>query len=288
MHGKPIHKILVPTDFSAPSFKALNYACSLGLTYGSEIVIFHVNEAPVMLTNELAVSADYSGMEKEFMARFEQLRNDLLVKYPGIRCNYRYCVGVAAAEIISMSSKEGFDLIVMGTNGATGLTEVLIGSITQKVAANSECPVLAVPSDAPANKPFRIAFATNFDDHELQSIFLLTEIVRPFDTEITIVHIGDPANLKKENENFDYFRGQVMTNISYDKIDFKIVSGRDREAELENFIVINKMDWLAIAKRKRNFFDRLTSTSLSNKMTFHANIPILIFHTTNKSGTPLF
>ncbi len=288
MESKSIHKILVPVDFSETALNALNYACSLSLVYQSELIIYHVNEAPILLTNELAVAADYSLMEKEANERLEDIQLKMIAKYPKLLCSYGYSVGISSMEILKKVETEQIDLIIMGTNGASGLSEVLIGSITQKVSAESSCPVLVIPSQTSVHNPEKIVFATNFDDHELQAIFLLTELVRPFKTEINVVHIGDSADLKNQNLKLDYFRGQVTTNITYDKLTFDLVTGSNIEEALEQFVANNNADWLAVAKRKRNFFDRLTSSSLSKKLSFHTNVPLLVFHTNPKSGTPFF
>lgn len=288
MESKSIHKILVPVDFSETAVNALDYACSLSTVYKSEVIIYHVNEAPILLTNELAIAADYSVMEKEANDRLKDIQLKMIAKYPLLLCSNSYSVGISSMEILKKIETDQIDLVVMGTNGASGISEVLIGSITQKVSAESTCPVLVIPAQTSVHNPEKIVFATNFDDHELQAIFLLSELVRPFKTEIDVVHIGDAADLKSQNLKLDYFRGQVTTNISYEKLKFDLVTGDNVEEALEKFVANNNADWLAVAKRKRNFFDRLTSTSLSKKLSFHTNVPLLVFHTNPKSGTPFF
>jgi nucleotide-binding universal stress UspA family protein len=52
--------------------------------------------------------------------------------------------GVAWDEIVRFAKTEGFDLIVMGTHGRTGIKHALLGSITEKVVRTASCPVLTV------------------------------------------------------------------------------------------------------------------------------------------------
>ena len=94
--------------------------------------------------------------------------------------------------------------------------------------------------------------------------------------------------MKSQDELLTYFRGQVTANINYDNIKFHLLKGDDVEDTIESFIVGNKIEWLAIAKRKRNFFDFVTSKSLTNKLHHHSYVPLLVFHTAVHSGTPLF
>lgn len=285
---KVLRKILVPTDFSSAASRALNYAASLSVSLNSEIVVFHVIDVPVVSTNDMAFPVNYSELEQNAVNLLEKTKTEIIAKYGNLKISTVFTIGIATQEILQKSLKEGFDLVVMGTQGKSGMLEVVFGSVTKNIIGNCPCPVLVVPDHAPNNQPSKIAFATNFDDHELQSLFLLAELLRPFDTEINLVHIGDVGDMKQQDELLTYFRGQVRTNINYEKIRYHIISGKDVEDSLEQFIVSNKMDWIAIAKRKRNFFDKLTSRSLTNKLQNHSFVPILVFHTSTRSTTPFF
>jgi len=283
-----LRKILVPTDFSITSKRALNYAASLAQSLYSEIVIFHVIDVPVVTSGDMVFPVDYSSLETDAAVQLQNEKADLLSKYGNLSVSVSHSTGVATQEILQKSLKESFDMVIMGSNGTSGLVEAVFGSVTKNVIANCSCPVLTVPLNAPDTKPEKVAFATNFDEHELQSLFLLAEMLKPFDAEIHLLHVGEIKDMKHQDQLLNYFRGQVRTNINYENIRFHLIGGSDVEDEIEKFVISNKMDWLAIAKRKRNFFDRLTTKSLTNQMHHHSYLPLLVFHTTNKSATPLF
>ena len=281
-----IRKILVPIDFSETSQRALNYAASLAHSLLSELVVFHVIDVPVVTSGDMVFAVDYSALEKDSIAQLEIQKVELLSKYGNLNISIACATGVAVHEILQKSLNNNFDLVVMGSNGSSGLMEVVFGSVTKSVIANCNCPVLALPLNAPDSHPQKIAFATNFDEHELQSLFLLAEIARPFDAEINLLHVGEIKDMKHQDQLLNYFRGQVRTNINYEKIRYHLIGAHEVEDAIEKFIVENEMDWLAIAKRKRNFFDLLTTKSLTNQIHHHSYVPLLVFHTTNKSGTP--
>lgn len=284
----PLRKILVPTDFSITSVRAMNYAASLAQNLNSELVIFNVIDVPIVSSGDMVFVVDYSELEKGAVNELENERLKLLSQYGKLNVSISHATGVAAQEILDKSLKENFDMVVMGSNGISGLAETVFGSVTKNVIANCTCPVLTVPSSAPDTQPKKVVFATNFDEHELQSLFLLVEIVKPFDAEINILHVGEIKDMKHQDQLLTYFRGQVRTNINYEKIRYHLIGGDDTFEAINKFINENKVDWFAIAKRKRNFFDRLTTRSLTNQIHHNAHLPMLVFHTTNKSGTPLF
>jgi nucleotide-binding universal stress UspA family protein len=56
----------------------------------------------------------------------------------------RLLQGSAAAEIVRFAKNDGYDLIVIGSHGRTGLPRLLLGSIAERVVQTAECPVLTV------------------------------------------------------------------------------------------------------------------------------------------------
>lgn len=283
-----VSKILVPTDFSAPAFKALNYAASLAQEFGAHVVLLHVNEAPMLVASEMAFAIDYTEMDKELMANLEAEKKKIIDSYKFADISVAYTKGVAAVEIVSFTEREHIDLVVMGVKGSSMLNEILIGSLTTRIISKSTCPVLAVPIDAPSHKPEKVAFATNFNDHELQPLFVLSEMLRPFNTEIMVVHVNDGKEPGSAHDVPEFFVKQVRANIPYDKITFHSTSEGTVEHALEKFIRENNIDWLATAKRKRNFFERLTTRSLTSELAFHTHVPLLAFHIHIPEGIPMF
>jgi nucleotide-binding universal stress UspA family protein len=283
-----LKKILVPTDFSETSIRAMNYAASLASNLHAEIILFHSVVAPVIAGGDMVFTADVSAIRNDAQEQLEKMKEELMSKYLKLNVSVSISVGVPAQDIVQKCNNDAIDMVIMGSNGTSGFVEVVFGSVTRSVIGNCPCPVLTVPVNAPDTYPSKVAFATNFDDHELQSLFLLTEMLKPFKTEINLIHVGPTADMKSQDELLAYFRGQVRANINYENIRYHLLNGNDVEDTIEKFIVGSKIDWLAIAKRKRNFFDLITSKSLTNKLHHHSYIPLLVFHTAIQSGTPLF
>ena len=283
-----LKKILVPLDFSETSLHAMKYAASLALKLNSEIVLFHTVGVPVVTSGDMVFTTDVSALQKDAIVQLEKAKAELLNIGHKLNVSISLAIGVPANEINLKCKEDGIDLVIMGSDGTSGVIEVVFGSVTRSVIANCPCPVLTVPLNAPNTFPGKVVFATNFEDHELQPLFLLTEMLKPLRTEIHLIHVDSTADMKSQDELLTYFRGQVTANINYDNIKFHLLKGDDVEDTIESFIVGNKIEWLAIAKRKRNFFDLVTSKSLTNKLHHHSYVPLLVFHTAVHSGTPLF
>jgi nucleotide-binding universal stress UspA family protein len=142
-----IKRILWPTDFSEPSYRALRAAEELAQNFSAELVVLHVvPPIPVMPTGgslEGIFSASYP-LEMESQAR-EALRKVVEQNISGeTRAEALVVHGNVAGEIVNVANKENVDLIVMATHGTTGWQRFVFGSVAEKVIRMAHCPVLSI------------------------------------------------------------------------------------------------------------------------------------------------
>ncbi len=137
-------KILVPTDVSGPSRNALLTALELARQFGSEIELFHVTPTPqefVGYSTEYAVYVAPETIAEAAQAALEAALKDIA---PGeVQVKKKYASGHPATAILE-EIKTGFDLVVMGSRGHGPFTGGVIGSVSLRVLAHAECPVLIV------------------------------------------------------------------------------------------------------------------------------------------------
>jgi universal stress protein A len=132
-------KILAPTDFSELSARGVRYACELSKDVDAEVVIFNV-----VLLDETNV------INKQEVERHEKRLDEFVaqkVSDLGADLKIRKVVdaGDAYGAILDCADNERVDLIVMSSHGRSGLSRMLIGSVTDKILRGSPCPVLVVP-----------------------------------------------------------------------------------------------------------------------------------------------
>ena len=138
-----IERILVPVDFSEAAKQALAYAAFMARRFDAQLDVLHVwrqvdytGDAMVVLTRsepELTLST--------FLRNHADLQlNEFL---GGVPHNKRMLEpGEPAPTIVQVATEGGYDLIVMGTHGRTGLTHMVMGSVAEKVVRLAPCPVL--------------------------------------------------------------------------------------------------------------------------------------------------
>jgi universal stress protein A len=140
-------KILVPTDFSEYSDKALSQALDIAKQYGAKVYLLHV----VHLAIQQCV-VDYC-LSEEMMQQLEDqaigsVRESIkkeLDKFPRVReveVITDVKRGFPAEEILKEEKEKGIDLIVIASLGKSGIAKYLIGSVARHVLRGAKCPVL--------------------------------------------------------------------------------------------------------------------------------------------------
>jgi nucleotide-binding universal stress UspA family protein len=137
--------ILVPTDFSAASKKAVEYADAFAATFQCRVTLLHVLE-PMVLPPEYGYMPPYSPEDEALQV--DAVRKQLLERASGMdsarQTEVLVRVGRPWHEVVSAVSELGVDLLVVTTHGRTGLRHILMGSVAEKIVRHASCPVLVV------------------------------------------------------------------------------------------------------------------------------------------------
>jgi nucleotide-binding universal stress UspA family protein len=154
---RPIRKILVPTDFSAHAEAAFRWALDLAKATGAGVVALHVARPPAVAVDGGRLLTDPAGeVPQDLWADLRKLRSE----DPGVVVEHEVIVADRpdASHILEILERAGYDLIVMGTHGLSGLKHRLFGGITEEVVRRALCPVMVVKAlDAPARADRRVA-----------------------------------------------------------------------------------------------------------------------------------
>jgi nucleotide-binding universal stress UspA family protein len=152
-------RILVPTDFSAPSDVALTYARVMARQFGGSLRILHVVEDTTFedgpLSDALIPPSPVSRTShlKEALERLAHRITSEDREQLDARCEVIF--GKASHAIVDYASDNGFDLIVMGTHGRDGIAHLLMGSVAELVVRSAACPVMTL-HDGHARTPIAL------------------------------------------------------------------------------------------------------------------------------------
>jgi universal stress protein A len=143
--SETITAILVPVDFTPLADRALKYAAMLARRHSARLELVHVVEDPFVTG---AWSSDgyvpNAGELLEGLIASAEQRLAQSAAALGVPVKTAVLSGRPAQAIVEHAGAGGFDLIVMGTRGRTGLSHVVMGSVAERVVRNAPCPVLTV------------------------------------------------------------------------------------------------------------------------------------------------
>jgi universal stress protein A len=150
-----IKKILAPTDLSAFSAKGLVYAANLAKALAAQVIVCHVVRTEEFVAHARLLEKSLTAFKVE--AQLSDLRDshrELLHEFvtrhlpPSMK-------DVVIKEIVEMgephdlivdwANDNSIDIIVISTHGRSGLSRMILGSVTEKVLRKARCPVLAIP-----------------------------------------------------------------------------------------------------------------------------------------------
>lgn len=148
-----IKKILAPTDLSDLSQAGVRYALKLASALGAEVTVYHaVNYDEIVeygeeMKERVALDRTLppgSLLETYQVALARFLKDHFSDLKSGVQIHEKVELGRAEENIVERAKTEGSDLIVISTHGRTGLSHILMGSVTEKVVRHAPCPVLSI------------------------------------------------------------------------------------------------------------------------------------------------
>jgi nucleotide-binding universal stress UspA family protein len=143
-------KILVPTDFSECSRAAFDQALAMAKHLGLEIELLHVFSLPAIAGAGDVLIALPDQPYQSALAWTQKNADETMERFLADFDTGSVLVGARVEsgrpeEVILAAAREGgFDMIVMGTHGRSGLSHLILGSVAERVVRLAPCPVLTV------------------------------------------------------------------------------------------------------------------------------------------------
>jgi len=194
--------ILVPCDFSPESREAFQFALQLAARTGGIVYVLKAVDLPVMYESALGAAPYYFDptlireLKDNARAQFEKLA----AQYPtSVKVEFTVQEGPVTPTIRQFIADKAIDLVVMGTRGASGLEEYLIGSNTEKVVRFSPVPVFAVRKSVPLESIRNIVFPTTLESQP-ELLRQLKELQAFFKATLHLVLINTPYNLQRTGD----------------------------------------------------------------------------------------
>lgn len=265
--------IVVPVDFSAHSKSATRFAAALHQSHPGNVHIVHVivpiEEEPDYLPVQTL------NAKKNTVFEIVNLQQQLQQQY-NINTSCDLLPGDIATQIIRSARQAKADVIVMGTQGISGLRKYLYGSHTSAVIDHSPVPVLTLPEGV-TFKPFqRMVYATDYNYSNLKDVRRIAQFAERFQAMISLVHINQFTGATGKTSGQEDFKELISANIKYPHITFEEHQNTDTAEGLKLFLQDENADLLIISNRRKNLVERISGRGI-NDYVFDLEIPLLVF-----------
>ena len=272
-------RILVPTDFSKNASNAIQFAYNFSKENEGKISLLNIytfaiydpNMPPEIMADTISLDSNNSDEGLDFQIAALEKANPDFKNYLGEKIVVE---GATVDEIHRTAEEKNFDLIVMGTKGASGAEEVFIGSNTYSVISKSKVPVLVVPGKSLYKKFTNILYCVDLNSDEAPAIGELKSLIDLQNVNLTLLHLSSEFNDKITFEEHKHFAGikEKLEGISYK---FELAKSDDIAETIEKYSHDLNTDLIIISRREKGFFENLFHKSISKKLACHTDIPLL-------------
>lgn len=283
-------RILVPCDFSYTAKQAYAFALEIAEKNDAELFVLNVIDLP--FSYESAYAAGHYYHDEELLRR---LQAESLKNFEGMakvnrsydRQHFSSVQGPVTQTIQTFIENEEIDLVVMGTNGASGMKEFFIGSNAEKTVRYSRVPVITVRELCGVKAIKNIVFPTDLNVVSPQLISHIKGLQALFNARLHVVFVSTEYHLYKSNEimkRLEEFAGSnTLRNYT-----LNIQSGDGVEESIVSFSREIGADMIAMATHGRQGLIHLLTGSLAEDVVNHVHCPVWTFSTRGSKATKGF
>lgn len=263
--------IIVPIDFSENSIKALEFAIFMAGKKHAKITLVHVLEVVYDFAFQAAIALDSMSSDSE------KALKKLIEKYKasGAEMDYKIVEGVASISVARIADELGATLIVMGTQGASGIKKALMGTTTVNMIRESNCPVLVVPAQANVTEIKKVTLALEFANHEKKFIDWVIFMSEKWELKLEILHVQTNQGFKEELALLG-IEGYLQKRYPGMQVRIHTFYAENASEGLDLYMQEHDNLILVMCHEHRNLWDQIIQKSKSIQMAYHTHIPLLI------------
>ena len=261
-------RILVPTDFSFCAEAA----------YGTAAQLARDARADLLLLHDAAADLVFDGNGTEVDARKNLARTAALPVFAGLSPRTVLGQGPLVELVVACAEENDVDLIVMGSHGASGINERLLGSNTQKVVRLAPCHVLAVKSPPEKTSFKSVVFASSFEDEALPLFLELLEFVEPYEAHLHLLHVVRPGFFVRGVSEIRQAMDEFAAQCPKGRCSRHLFHAESPESGIHTFLGAVHADLLCTAHYGQEPLRRLFQYSLTEALVNHTEIPVLCLH----------
>lgn len=270
--------ILLLTDFSDGSDNAIRYAIQFYKDFDCVFHVLHIHKTDTFTSDDLMLASSgesiYDSIVKVPKKRLEsyitELQNDFKNKRHTFRTHIDFdSFNQAVAQAIETHN---IDLVVLGSNGATGAKEIVFGSNTLNVIRHTNISTLVIPEGYIYKECEEILLPLDPEDTLAGKSFnKIIEFIELHKIHLQVLRIN-PNIENSETMDFD------KSNLAIINCEYNCINGVPMHHAVESYLRTRNIDLIALIVQKEGLFKRLFWGSSTTQISQTAKLPLLIEH----------
>lgn len=271
-------RILVPCDFSPTATDAFRFASRIANKTNGDIHVLYIidsaflkNAAPGLSGHTTFNEVVMQRMESEMAEKFKQLTED--VPEAKNKATFKIETGSLTSTIEAYCLNHDVDLVIMGTHGASGLKELLIGSNTEKVVRHAPVPVVAVPPESFGESISSIVFPLAPDDISDSAVYEVKAIQTLFGAKLHLLWINTQHIFKSDADAIEDLQ-DFAVKYHLQNYEVHMRSDYSEHEGIQRFVKDVKAGLLFMPTHARKGIVHWFTGSITEKVVNHVGCPV--------------
>lgn len=265
-------KVIVGIDYSKSCINALKYADLLAYHSNSELLLFHLYDAPVFFSNSglyFISSQSVAKTSKDKLKLFtEKNLKDSRVVYSAHASS-----GVFEDVVKDLAKKNKVQAIVLGLESKTKINRFIYGTSSTSILGKVQCPVVIVPESYKTHKLSKTLLAVdNAEGFSKGCLKTIKSFVNGTQSKLEVYHIKTPFEVFSDKKEQTL---KVDANLTYP---VKVKKAKEAVDGIVGLSKSLKADAIMSISRKHSFVYRFFNESNSKEIAFRSRVPVVVIH----------
>lgn len=277
-------KILIPCDFSKQAINAYRYALDIAVQSKGTIHLLHIIELPVLHDSLIMPVLNFEEeLLKELKIKSVSELKKITNKYKneGVKVVFEVKFGAVARMIKDYIKEQSIDLVIMGSHGASGVREFLIGSNAEKMVRNSPVPVLILKNyyKGPIKN---IVFPNTLETENQEDLVMKVKALQSFfKAHLHIVWVNTPLNFTSDKVTYERLN-RFAKRFMFKDYTTHVFNHGDEEQGVLQFTQQIGGNLIAMGTHGRKGIAHVISGSLAEDIVNHTQSPVWTYSLKNE------
>lgn len=273
-----ITTILIFTDFSDAAANASKYAAALAMQlHAKNLLICYSEHIPSTMEVHLQNIRLEEQTHQRYLAQLEGIKHELRnLADKSITIDAYIDQRPLDVIVNNFKTDKSIGLIVMGVAGKSAVEQTLIGSNTIRVTKITSIPLLVIPENVTFKTIEKVVFACDLKNISKNTpILAIKNMVNKLGAKLSILNVSN---------NEEHFNPEIIEKRHYlrqlwgnEKPEYHHINNQGIVRGIMDFANTKQVQLVIAVPKKYGFFEKLFHESLTRKLTYHINLPLLLF-----------